>query len=391
MDGIRALADKAAEQIGKYPVITGKEKMKRLIRGSILRQKLAPADRFSWPNAMLGEGLLTAFEATGERKYLLAVTDHLKRWESAGFPIHYVDNIMNGSLALWIERLLAQADEEQLNAARKKELTALCGSAAGACAEWVKRAPKTQQGLLVYRAQHPDWLFADTLGMVCPFLCQYGARKNEEELFALGIGQLQAFLKRGMDERTGLPYHGYDEKTGMKYGIVGWGRACGWLMKGLVGSLPWIPADCTEYPGLEAAFVALAEAVFLYQRADGGFSWQLPALEGHRDSSAEGMIGAAVAAGIRAGVFGRKEGKEGGTGSSAEELLPCLKSALEQSVSDGVVRDCSGECAAFAEYPQVYGSYPWGTGSALELLAGCAGRSAAEKDARTGRAGRNGR
>lgn len=364
MEELRALADQAAAQIAVYPVMTGKEKLKRLIKKTVLRQKLAPADPFSWPNAMLGEGLLSAFEATGEKKYLLAVTDHLKRWKKAGFPIHYVDNIMNGSLALRIEGLLQTAPGGLLGAAEKEELTALCGSAEGVCAEWIKQTPKTQQGLLAYRCQHPDWLFADTLGMVCPFLCQYGAQKKDEEFLRLGIGQLQLFLRRGMDERTGLPYHGYDERTGMKYSVAGWGRACGWLMKGLAGSLPWISQDSREYEELLPAFRRLTEAIRAYQRTDGGFSWQLPALEGHRDTSAEGMIGAAAAEGIRTGLLCDGEGCRDG-----QDFLERLENALRQSVSGGVVKDCSGECIAFAEYPQVYGSYPWGTGSTLDFLA----------------------
>lgn len=384
MDEIRVLADRAAEQIGIYPVITGKEKLKRLIRGTILRQRLAPRDHFSWPNAMLGEGLLSVFAATGEKKYLLAAANYLRKWKSAGFPIHYVDNIMNGSLALWIEELLTGTWEGVFSASEKEELTALCENAERACAEWVKRAPKTGQGLLVYRSQHPDWLFADTIGMVCPFLCRYGEKEHDGQLLRLGIGQLQLFLKRGMDERSGLPYHGYDEKTGMKYSVAGWGRACGWLMKGLAGSLPWIPKDAREYSELLTAFERLTEAVGHYQRTDGGFSWQLPAMEGHRDSSAEGMIGAAAAAGIRAGLLGgdgenrSAEGKERsesggqaaqGSAQGLRELTRRLEKALRQSVADGVVKDCSGECLAFAEYPQVYGSYPWGTGSALDFLA----------------------
>ena len=35
----------------------------------------------------------------------------------------------------------------------------------------------------------------------------------------------------------------------------------------------------------------LLDSIFVWQRADGGFSWQLQAQEGHRDTSAEGMIG----------------------------------------------------------------------------------------------------
>ena len=47
--------------------------------------------------------------------------------------------------------------------------------------------------------------------------------------------------------------------------------------------------------------------------------------------------------------------------AAAEFLLSCMK--------NGKVEQCSAECMAFAEYPQRYGSYPWGNGPALKLFA----------------------
>jgi hypothetical protein len=44
------------------------------------------------------------------------------------------------------------------------------------------------------------------------------------------------------------------------------------------------------------------------------------------------------------------------------------KSAIERSVKDGRVYQCSGECLDFAQYPQKYGAYPWSLGPALEVL-----------------------
>lgn len=44
-------------------------------------------DRFSWPNALLGEGLLAVRERDGSPKALSAVETYLARWKSAGFPI----------------------------------------------------------------------------------------------------------------------------------------------------------------------------------------------------------------------------------------------------------------------------------------------------------------
>lgn len=372
---IRALADTAAEQIGAYPVITKKDKAKRAIKRRILGQRLAPVDPFSWPNAMLGEGLLAAFESAGEKKYLQAAVDHLKRWKSAEYRIYYVDNIMNGSLALWIEELL-ERKAYAFSREEETELLALCREAEEACAGWVRSAALTADGILPYRTHHPDWLFADTLGMVCPFLCRYGIREKDEALLRLGIAQLQHFIEKGMDQRSGLPYHGYDEKNGMKYGIIGWGRACGWMLKGMVESLACLPKEQKEYDSLRIAFGRLVNAVLACQRADGGFSWQLEALEGHKDSSAEGMIGAAILTGIRAGLLRGENGQGEATEREKRCFVPeCggfvrrLEKAVKESVVLGTVKDCSMECRDFAEYPQVYGSYPWGSGSVLTFLA----------------------
>lgn len=361
MELIQKMADNVADQIRQYPVIGPKEQAKRFIKEKILRQKLAPADSFSWPNAMLGQGLLAAFDATGEKIYLLAVTDHLQRWKKSGFLVHYVDNVMNGSLALWTEELLLSKKAEDCCGEEEiRTLSALCREAESVCAAWLRKAGKTGNGILPYRAQHPDWLFADCVGMISPFLCRYGKLQKDETLLQLGIAQAEQFLVRGMDHRSGLPYHGYDEKSGIKCGIIGWGRACGWLMKGIVESLPWIPEKSEEFRRLTEAFQALAETVDSRLRPDGSFSWQLEASEGHRDTSAAGMIGAALERGAQNGWLT----------APFLETADRMAAALKRSVTDqGTVEDCSGECKGFAEYPQVYGCYPWGNGSALEFLA----------------------
>lgn len=384
MDVMLKLAETAASQIAVYPAVPGKEKCKQWIRKTVLRQKIAPMDPFSWPNALLGEGLLAAFAAAGKEEHLLAVADYLKRWESAGFRIYYVDNIMNGSIALRIEELLENPDIRiRFSDQQTRQLRALCEETAKACADWLRTVPRTGQGIFAYRPQHPNWLFADSLGMICPFLCRYGSDHGDEQMLRLGIGQLQSFLKRGMDRESGLPYHGYDEETGMKYGIIGWGRACGWMLKGLAESLPWIPKEEQSYGELLNAYRKLSASVMECRREDGGFSWQLQAKEGHRDTSAEGMIGMTFIQSLKNGLFqenGQEEEKSAAYSVCLEKTaslkkwiemaLPDLQKRLEESVKNGRLSDCSGECRGFAEYPQIYGCFPWGTGSALAFIAG---------------------
>lgn len=380
METIKALTDTAVLQLEAYPSLTSKEKAKRLIKSCIPGKRPAPLDAFSWPNALLGKGLLCVYEAFGEENALRAVADYLKRWKTKGFPIRYVDNLMNGTLAMELEELLRRTENSAalnaptgtFGAAEVSGCLALCREAADACAAWLKTAPRSGQGIVPYRKQHPDWMFADALAMVSPFACRYGKERGDRELSELGLRQLTKFLEKGMDVRSGLPYHGYDEKTGMKYGIIGWGRACGWMLLGLAESLPYVEKEKGAFAELEKAYRELMTQVFGWQREDGGFSWQLSAQEGPADSSAEGMIGLAWALAQKK-CCGTEEKEtpicafEAETGMN--ERITRLYEILKKRVNNGKVGSCSGECLGFAEYPQVYGSYPWGNGSVLGFLA----------------------
>ena len=379
MSQIQEMIKPAAAMLDTYPVVTAKQKIKQWIKTCVPGMTPEKAERYSWPQALLAMGLLQAYEQTKDKTALSSVFSYLRRWKNSGYPISHVDHVMNGSVALWTEEILTKEKRED---AESLEALWICREGADICAGWIKAAKKTADGILAYRSQHPDWLFADTLGMLCPFACRYGVQKQDKELLNLGIRQLELFFQKGMDEKTGLPYHGYDEKTGMKYGIIGWGRACGWMLLGLSQSILWIseqPAGAEQAEQSAACpssrSVAregcnrllllqqqLLDSVFAWQRPDGGFSWQLQAQEGHRDTSAEGMIGySAFLAAERAAV------------QRSEQWIPALSrlaAIMQTSIQKGYVTDCSGECKGFAEYPQVYGTYPWGSGSALAFLAG---------------------
>ena len=48
-------------------------------------------------------------------------------------------------------------------------------------------------------------------------------------------------------ETSGLPYHGYDLKTKVKYGIIGWGRAVGWLLLAMADSYEYLEKEGYRY------------------------------------------------------------------------------------------------------------------------------------------------
>ena len=369
MSQIQEMIKPAAAMLDTYPVVTTKQKIKQWIKTCVPGMTPEKAERYSWPQALLAMGLLQAYEQTKDKTALSSVFSYLRRWKNSGYPIAHVDHVMNGSVALWTEEILTREKRED---AESLEALWICREGADICAGWIKAAKKTADGILAYRSQHPDWLFADTLGMLCPFACRYGVQKQDKELLNLGIRQLELFFQKGMDEKTGLPYHGYDEKTGMKYGIIGWGRACGWMLLGLSQSILWISEQSAACPSSRSVAregcnrllllqQQLLDSIFVWQRPDGGFSWQLQAQEGHRDTSAEGMIG-----------YGAWLAAETAAVQRSEQWSPALSrlaATLQTSIQKGYVTDCSGECKGFAEYPQVYGTYPWGSGSALAFLA----------------------
>lgn len=369
MSQIQEMIKPAAAMLDTYPVVNAKQKIKQWIKTCVPGMTPEKVERYSWPQALLAMGLLQAYEQTKDKTALSSVFSYLRRWKNSGYPISHVDHVMNGSVALWTEEILTREKRED---AESLEALWICREGADICAGWIKAAKKTADGILAYRSRHPDWLFADTLGMLCPFACRYGVQKQDKELLNLGIRQLELFFQKGMDEKTGLPYHGYDEKNGTKYGIIGWGRACGWMLLGLSQSILWISEQSAACPSSRSVAregcnrllllqQQLLDSVFAWQRADGGFSWQLQAQEGHRDTSAEGMIG-----------YGAWLAEETAAVQRSEQWSPALSrlaAIMQTSIRDGRVTDCSGECKGFAEYPQVYGTYPWGSGSALAFLA----------------------
>ena len=117
-----------------------------------------------------------------------------------------------------------------------------------------------EEGSIPYRpSQKNGYVFADGVGMAGSFLVKYGVSFRNAHSVQLGLKQMpqqvhhlykkeafrhrstgqNSFLRRmrnmflfGIDEKTGLPYHGFQcvkcaQNPSVKYGIIGWGRAVG--------------------------------------------------------------------------------------------------------------------------------------------------------------------
>ena len=225
--------------------------------------------------------------------------------------------------------------------------------------------------------------------------------------------QLLNYARYGMDVRSGLPYHAYDAENGLKLGIIGWGRAVGWLLLGLSEYLICNPDDEELADFTQTILNAVSDRV----RPDGMLSWQLDCIEGPLDTSATGMIFYAMLRMNRTLHAPQKPNKTSETvdpfpdsmisaafsldsAASASSfpdiaepasspakaphacpkqsgmswidssLLDAAAAALRECVAeDGKVYWCSAECIDIAQYSQQFGHYSWGQAAVLAFLA----------------------
>jgi rhamnogalacturonyl hydrolase YesR len=345
------LIESACKDLLTYGVWDGRTRVKRFFKKNILRRETTAEDVIFWPTGMLAKGLWKCREEQPE-KIDETLAAYFIRWQKKGMPICYLDDLLAGETILAVYEELKQREDTSYAGLTKEK----CEEALEKLSSFAMHYPTNENGSFPYRAgQKNGYVFVDGIGLACPFLYRYGVVSDGQEYKELAVRQIVNFLAYGMDTASGLPYHGYDVSDGCKYGIIGWGRAVGWLLRGMMACLQ------DEYGAerLTKPFTDLVDAVLTWQRRDGFFSWQLQAAEGPADTSATGMICGALQQGIALGILTQEQHRQ---------ALEDGKSAIERSVKDGRVYQCSGECLDFAQYPQRYGAYPWALGPALEIL-----------------------
>lgn len=351
-----SLIDTACDELLTYGLWDVGTKVKRWIKKYIFRRTVGAEDLVFWPTGLLAAGLWNCRREADDslrQKTDSSLAAYFTRWEKKQNPICCLDDLLSG------EVFLAAFEEYCRNKTENNIISEKDGDryrkAIEKLAEYAMAYPTDEMGSFPYRAGHNNGhVYVDSIGLVCPFLYEYGKFFKKDEYIELAVRQIANFLAYGMDGSTGLPYHGYSVQSTCKYGIIGWGRAVGWLMRGMAGCM------VTEYgmERLKDVYVSLTDTVLAYQRGDGYFSWQLQAADGPADTSATGMICAALKQGIELGAL---------TDIKYEQALRTGRNAVEKSIRGGKVYDCSGECEGFGRYPQRYGAYPWALGPALML------------------------
>lgn len=398
--------------------VSPKERVKDLAK-SALGRSVRTKDPMFWPAGMLLLGLAgarnvlasCAFEDTGALigDIDAAVLSHLKLWkEKYDGKIEYIDDALAAAALLKMscgdgdrgtmscgdgdrETFLETKPGDGSCATMRKcppgqELSGLGRLFADRMYDYLQNAPRDDDGIIVYNASKSSSIFADGIGQTAMFLSLYGKCFGEVRALDLARKQLLGFKKNGMDEKSRLPYHGFGRGENGKIekkGVLSWGRAAGWLIMGLseyVRALPYCgdaPADTGTNEDLLLLewYKELSGTLLTYMRPDGGYSWQIQAIDGHLDTSATGMILYGLLNGpdrpdaATADEEMAKENKEAVRSSADCEKAAALgKKMFDSKTKDGKVTDALSSCDDFGVHYQTYGHYPWGQGAGLSFV-----------------------
>ncbi len=365
------IVTESAGQLRRYAAFDAKEEAKKKVK-QLLGRGFAKRDPYFWPAGLLALGLEEYIETAqkglpvDEKKNAVtngsadigigdgvdknqtiraicmaqeALSGRLEQWVTEGIKLTYLDDVLLGYVLL-----------------RYCERTGKWGEEPAKLAGALYKMDKDEKETLIYRPGRGNSLIlADGVGQSSMFLSKYAQLSGDTKARELAARQLLSFAHYGMAAGMDLPYHGYELKgnKGVKKGLIGWGRAVGWLLLGLRVFLDTTPCDDPSYEEIESLYTRIAGKVADYQREDGGFSWQLEAVESTADTSATAMIGYA----LRGRIWQQDK-----TGRIADFLMSYV---TEKGAVDGAL----AECIDFAEHPQRYGIYPWGQGAALAFLA----------------------
>ncbi len=341
------MVKRAEYDLLKYPKRGVGYHIKRM--GKILLGRGAePLDSINWPNGLLAKSLADYYMSNPSSEEAPIILKTLKKyydkWICKKHKMYYLDDAFSG---------MALIDLHQITGEEKYK------KAADVIVDYLFHHETDGAGSLPYRPrQKNDYIFADGIGMVCPFLCKYGHTYGDMNSMNLAVTQIQNFIDFGMDAKTGLPYHGYHYESGVKYGVIGWGRAVGWLMIGMSETLAYLESDRPSYEPIKQAYRRLVDKVEAYQLEGGLYSWQLGAKDGPMDTSATAMILYSIARSLDTKVL---------IGIHKSRMMRG-REALLHSIKDGQIYGCLAECQGFSLYPQVYGAYPWSLGPALSLF-----------------------
>ena len=200
-----------------------------------------------------------------------------------------------------------------------------------------------EEGTIHYRPWVKNIRFVDTLGMVLPFLHACGWND-------LAKRQLEEYDQAMLNDV--FPAHAYDVERDLPMGVFDWGRGMGWYILALI--------ETSDMEGHDNRIIALADALMLHQKPNGGFGCFVFNQQSRMESSATVLIGLLF---LEAFQFTQEQ----------QYLIAAQKAEqaiMQATRRDGAVDNCQGDTYGIGYYSQIFSVMPFVQGMALKLSKG---------------------
>ena len=362
------IIDETIRDLDGIMKVSAKERIKDCAK-KLLGRSVRTKDPMFWHAGMLMLGLVTALEKAGDYehkdKILKSLNSHFELWQKKyNGQIDFVDDALAGYCFV---KLYAMTGDIKYREAADKVY------------EFIVNAKRDNDGSIIYNpSQNNINIFADGIGQVTMFLAAYARMMVKESDDDIRIctdlieSQICNFYDNAFDPKSGLHYHAYSLDCVPRKGLLGWGRAQGWLIMGLsqvailFNKYPYLAnmKNASEYIEM---YKDMCTTLLEYQRPDGGFSWQIQGIDSHLDTSATGMIGFSIALGVKEKIF--DEGHKKFTKIFIQESLHRVSKNIYVNSKNGAVLNALSSCDDFGVHYQTYGHFPWGQGAGLCSIA----------------------
>lgn len=331
---INSMKEEAIDEYYHMPRMMGNLGFPRLIT-QFKVDKNAPL--YAWQTAGL---LLGIYESTTEDEYTKIVN---KRNNLAKMTGEEIDSAML-AYALSFTPAGSYADIDLINSRVLED---------------INTSVDANSGTIMYRKVYPTFRFADTIGLVCPFLARMGKNGNMDQYTELALAQIKEFEDIAFDEDYDyLPFHVYDLETETPLGKYGWGRGTGWYALGLIDT--YSELEDSRKVLLQESIIQLAETLQKYQKEDGGWGSTVNIINSQTDTSATALFLYFIK---RAGSLGVIEIND--YAQCIERAEECL---MDNTYKDGRVMNTEGECIAIGNYSYDYKYMPFTLGITLRAV-----------------------
>lgn len=244
---------------------------------------------FDWVPGVGLYGLYRAWKATGKDRYL----KFLISWAEEHLREAFLQKTVNSSAPLLT--ILALYEETG-----RENYLDICQKLAD---EIILHAPLTADGGLEHTVTEAvegfsDQVWADTLFMVCIFLCRLGKLTGECRYTDFSVRQLRIHHRLLRDEKLGIYYHGWDGKARNHMSGAHWARANAWVLYSTVEILCQV-GDFEGREEIESFLEEQSAALLQLQKENGMFTTLLEDPCSYEEISAT----AGIVAGIRRAVI----------------------------------------------------------------------------------------